>query len=239
MDWTRNAYANFHDGQFNMDLNTLMFISRHNKMPMAPKRAPNISLGPCYNCSKNHLIIDCLYPRQPRQTNAASVDPALARYCLECGIKYLVSDCPLNPEKKGKVALNLLETIPSSSDTESEGAKPFNVAMRAQSQQQETHLTIEEEKSERSSPNSWKARRQRQVATKKHRDEKAHEEEKDQKKESLLKGGSILAEKVFEPLKAMLDAYEARLRPNQTQEERYGAYSNPKIKTKCLEFFKE
>ena len=44
-------------------------------------------------------------------------------------------------------------------------------------------------------------------------------------------------EKVFEPLKAMLDAYEARLRPNQTQEERYRAYPDPEIETKCLEIF--
>ena len=35
----------------------------------------------------------------------------------------------------------------------------------------------------------------------------------------------------------MLDAYEARLRPNQTQEERYRAYPDPKIETKHLEFF--
>ena len=39
-------------------------------------------------------------------------------------------------------------------------------------------------------------------------------------------------EKVFESLKAMLDAYEARLRPNQTQEERYRAYLDPEIETK-------
>ena len=78
-----------------------------------------------------------------------------------------MSDCPLNPEKKGKVALNLLETIPSSSGNESKGSKPVNVVTRAQAQQQAAQPTIEEEKSKRSSPNSWKARRQRRVATKK------------------------------------------------------------------------
>ena len=124
------------DGQFNMDLNTLMFIARQNRMPMAPKRAPNLPLGPCFNCLENHLIKDCPYPRQPRQTNVNPTVPALARYCLECGIKHLVSNCPLNPKKKGKVALNLLETIPSSSGNKSEGAKPINVVMRAQAQQQ-------------------------------------------------------------------------------------------------------
>ena len=77
------------------------------------------------------------------------------------------------------------------------------------------------------------------MAAKKQREEKAQEEAKSEKKESLLEGGLVLAEKVFEPLKAMLDAYEARLRPNQTQEERYRAYLDPKIETKCLEIFRE
>ena len=46
-------------------------------------------------------------------------------------------------------------------------------------------------------------------------------------------------EKVFEPLKAMLDAYEARLKPNQTQEERYRAYPDLKIETKLLKIFQK
>ena len=100
------------------------------------------------------LIKDCPYPRQPRKTNATLTIPTLARYCLECGIKHLVLDCPLNLEKKGKVALNLLETIPSSSGAESEGAKPVNVVTRDQAQQQVAQPTIEEEKSKRSFPNS-------------------------------------------------------------------------------------
>ena len=161
------------------------------------------------------MIKDCPYPRQPRPNPTNNV-PTLARYCLECGIKHLVSDCPLNPKKKGKVALSLLETILSSSGNKSEGAKPVNVVTKAQAQEQVAQPMIEEGKSERSSPNSWKARRQRRVATKKRREEKAHEEAKDQKKKSLLEGGSVLAKKVFELLKAILDVYEARLRPNQT-----------------------
>ena len=88
-----------------------------------------------------------------------------------------MSDCPLNLENKGKVALNLLETISLSSGTKSKGSKPINVITRAQ--QQATQSKTKEENSKRSSPNSWKARRQRQVAAKKHRDEKAREEEKD------------------------------------------------------------
>ena len=47
-----------------------------------------------------------------------------------------------------------------------------------------------------------------------------------------MEGGSILVDKVFEPLKAMLDVYEDRLRPKQTNEERYRAYLNLEFKTK-------
>ena len=52
------------------------------------------------------------------------------------------------------------------------------------------------------------------MASKKRGEEKAQEEGKSQKKESLLEGGLVLVEKIFESFKAMLDAYEARLRPN-------------------------
>ena len=119
LDWPRNPQVSYIDSQFNMDLNTLIFIVGQNRMPMAPKRAPNLPLGPCFNYSENHMIKDCLYRRQPRQTNATLAIPTLARYCLECGIKHLVSDCSLNPYKKGKATLNLLETIPSSCGNES------------------------------------------------------------------------------------------------------------------------
>ena len=37
----------------------------------------------------------------------------------------------------------------------------------------------------------------------------------------------------------MLDLYEARLRPNQTNEERYRAYPDPELETKRLEVFQK
>ena len=57
------------------------------------------------------------------------------------------------------------------------------------------------------------------MAAKKHKEEKVLEEQKSQQGKSTPIGVSILGEKVFEPLKTMLDLYEARLRPNQTNEE--------------------
>ena len=179
LDWTRNLPVTFFEEKFSMDLNTLMFIANQARLPAAqgPKRAPNLPLGPCYNCTGDHLIKDCPYPRQPR-INPNNNVPVLARYYLDCGIKHLVSDCSLNPDKKGKATLNLLETIPSSSGNKSKDVKPVNVVTRAQALKDAAQQTEREEKSEKSSRSTWKARRQRRVDTKKLKEEKALEEQK-------------------------------------------------------------
>ena len=64
-EWERNPPVTFSKGQFNMDLNTLMFIDNQGRLPatQGPKQAPNLPLGPCYNFSRDHLIKDCSYPR--------------------------------------------------------------------------------------------------------------------------------------------------------------------------------
>ena len=48
-----------------------------------------------------------------------------------------------------------------------------------------------------------------------------------------------MADKIFEPLKTMLDLYEARLRSNQTDEEQYKAYLDLELETKQLEVFQK
>ena len=94
----RTPPLNFTDGQYSMDLNTLMFIAggQPPRPPMQPKRTPASPLGPCYRCGGEHLIRDCPELAQPRQTNAGLV-PALTWFCVDCGIKHLISDCPTNP----------------------------------------------------------------------------------------------------------------------------------------------
>ena len=64
VDWSRTPHVALPKGQFNMDLNTLTFIAGQTRMPMVPKRALNLPLGPCYKCSGDHLIRDCPHPRQ-------------------------------------------------------------------------------------------------------------------------------------------------------------------------------
>ena len=219
-EWMRNPLVTFLKCQFSMDLNTLMFIANQARLPVAqgPKQAPNLLLGPCYNYLGDHLIKDCPYLRQPRPNHAKNVS-TLARYCLECSIKHLVSDCSLNLDKKGKATLNLLETILLSSGNESEEVKSLKVVTEAQALKHGAQQMDGKEKSKKSSPSTWKARCQRRMATKKCKEEKALDEQKSQEGKSAPQGDLVLADKVFEPLKMMLDSYEARLRPNQTNEE--------------------
>ena len=57
--------------------------------------------------------------------------------------------------------------------------------------------------------------------------------------EEKCREGSSFVGQVLEPLRAMLDAFEARLKPNQTLEERIRAYPNPQLETKRLEIFQK
>ena len=97
---------------------------------------------------------------------------ALARYCLECGIKHLVSNCSLNLGRKGKATLNLLETIPSSSTNERKEVKSIKVVTRAQALKDKAHQIDGKENFENSSPSSWKSYCHRRMTTKKHKQEK-------------------------------------------------------------------
>ena len=75
----------------------------------------------------------------------------------------LVADCPHNPDKKGKTPLNTMSAISSPETTfvlsgeESEGVKPVNVVTQAQAQK--NPMKNEEIQMERSSRNTWKARK--------------------------------------------------------------------------------
>ena len=107
-------------------------------MPQASKNLQNAPQGPCYNCkSYDHWTKDSPSPRQPRPNLAI---PTLARYCLDCGIKHLVSNCLHNLDHKGKAPLNMIKFIPSPKTTptpsgeEIEGIKPLNLVTWAQAQ---------------------------------------------------------------------------------------------------------
>ena len=72
--------------------------------------------------------------------------------------------------------------------------------------------------------NSWKARRmRRQKKLKREKEEVAQKADKNEENESR-ESGSVLVDKVFEPLNAMLEAYEARLKTDQTLDERWNTY---------------
>ena len=133
----------------------------------------------------------------------------------------------------------LLETIPSSSGNESKDVKFVKVVTRAQALKDATQQTNGEEKFEKFSPSTWKACLQRRMAAKKCREEKALDDQKSQEGKSAPQGGFVLVDKVFKPLKTMLDSYDARLRLNQTNEECYKSYPDLELETKRLEVFQK
>ena len=94
------------------------------------------------------------------------------------------------------------------------------------------------EKSEKSSPSTWKARHQRRMAAKKCKEEKVLDEEKSQQGESAPQGGLVCAENFFEPLKMMLDSYEARLRQITQIRNNIGHTQIPRQKQKNLKSFR-
>ena len=142
--WMRSNPMNSQEQQFNMDYNMLIFIARHGRMSMAPKRAPNLPFGPCYNCLDNHFIKDFPHPRQPRQVPMANPIQNLARYCLECGIKHLVQYFTLSPKKNVKATLNLLDTIPSNGN-QCEEVILVMAMTRAQDQKKVAQPSFDEE----------------------------------------------------------------------------------------------
>ena len=60
-----------------------------------------------------------------------------------------------------------------------------------------------------------------------------------QEEDKYIEGSILASGQVLEPLRAMLDAFKARLKPNQTLKERSRAYPDPQLKTKWLEIFQK
>ncbi|MCO5552365.1 hypothetical protein L7F22_005876 [Adiantum nelumboides] len=169
-DW-RSPPVLFLEHQYNMDYNTLMFIAgqgRQQQPNAYAKEAPNAPLGPCYNCAGDHLIKDCPYPRQVKPAETTSI-PMLARFCIECGIKHLVVDCPSNPEKNKQTHTHIhsVTVHPSGSSDENIETVSVEAITRAQAranaevQTEADALTSESGRIARR--NYWRTRRMKQA----------------------------------------------------------------------------
>ncbi|MCO5571299.1 hypothetical protein L7F22_025037 [Adiantum nelumboides] len=71
-----------------------------------------------------------------------------------------------------------------------------------------------------------------QEELKQHREKNASIVEPNKSPRKASSGGSVLVDKVLEPLNVALEAYEARLKPKQTLEERQMRYPNPELQCK-------
>ena len=233
--------------------------------PRPYRQAPNPGAqappGPCYTCHGDHWVRDC--PVEKKNVNADVIP--LVRYCVDCGIKHIVQDCPVLAEKKQKTTLNYVEVIPSSSQpsssSETEPIVPLNVITRAQAQaqklQEERNLETAVSEGSHKTKGSWKARRERRAASKKRKERaRAAETPKEgqgeppqpieiqdervnlePKPNAERPAGSVLADKHFEPLDALLQAYEARLKPLETLEERWRKYPDPTVEARQLDIY--
>lgn len=218
-------------------------LSRQGGQPgPRPYESGGTPLGPCFHCGEAHWVRDCPYPRKEKPE--VPVFPPLTRYYIDCGIKHLVQDCPMNHNVKGKGSanFNLITMIPStgsSSSSESDTVVPVNVLTRAQAKatteiEQEKEEVTPSGSTEKGKCESWKVRCERREASCRTQKEKsAHEEPKENQSVEIQKEnnpleetkykssrGSVLADKHFEALEGMLKAYEARLKPPKTLEER-------------------
>ena len=179
-----------------------------------------------------------------------------------CGLWYQAPSArlPIKVEAKGKTTLNYIEVLPSSntpSSSETDVVVPVKVITRAQAKAQndvrrnETEPTPSE--GTKKTKETWKARRARRAASRRKLNDKLKETAIETKAESVKTGeiqepsevnekkqpaGSVLAEKHFEPLDALLQAYEARLKPFQTMEERWKNFPDPALEARQLELFK-
>ena len=97
---------------------------------------------------------------------------------------------------------------------------PINMVTIAQKLKDAKVQIVDEERPTESSKNSWNDRQECRAAAQKCREEKTIKDTKVHESNEKPKEGSVFAGQILEPLKAMLDAYEARLRPHQSQKER-------------------
>ncbi|MCO5612074.1 hypothetical protein L7F22_066336 [Adiantum nelumboides] len=185
---------------------------------------------PCYKCGGNHWAKSCSRIQ-------------IIGYCLDCGITHVVPNYPEYPKKQGKTTMNVVGVLPSSKGSEAEPKIPMKVVTRAQAKENAKDQVDEEKDQQpkqgeiasvsvKTGRKSWKAKRKKakakheqkqstlvaelsqvQEELKLHREKKASIMEPNKAPRAISSGGSMMVDKVLEPLDAALEAYEARLKP--------------------------
>ncbi|MCO5559225.1 hypothetical protein L7F22_012820 [Adiantum nelumboides] len=224
---------------------------------------------PCYNCGEPHWVRECPHPRKdklaipglPPLTRYCTIC-GINHLVQDCPLNPHVKG-------KAPVVLNLIDMKPSTgmpSSSKSDVLIPLKVITRVQAKARDKHrienkgeVTPSESSKKSKKKESWKARRERRAASRKHQKQNTQGEKNEtkentpnlgkelpgetnnenQKETERQPAGLVLAEKHFEPLDAVLQAYEARLKPLETLEERWKHYPDPAIETRQLEIFKQ
>ena len=122
---------------------------------------------------------------------------------------------------------------------------PVNVITRAQAKENPEPIADKPAKIpvKKRKNKSWRERKARLVAKKLKEEEAKRLKKENQNKTSSSnnskhKGGSVLADKIFEPLDTLLMAYESKLRPSETMEVQWEKYPDPELEKRRFEICK-
>ena len=191
------------------------------------------SIEPCMEDPKNHGKGDHHAKQVEKAAPREGAWPKVLRYCSACGNDHLSSDCPLRPvprEPLKETSLNMVETIPSSSNIETTS---LNIVTRTQAKQQgvkelDTLETKTKPKKRKRRKTKMPPKSDDEENGNKNSNELQNEPQilpKEISKTSL--GGSMLMEKVNENLEALLKAFDARIMSNTILPPKLQKYPNP------------
>ena len=231
------------------EANPLMLLGPQPGLPSQGRQPMNAQSGPCFDCGGDHLARDCPRKMQSSGPPLPRFSP-IERYCPGCCVDHFPKDCKNKlPDKAGstsRTSLNFIEVIPSPPTSEGETDKiSLKVVTRAQAKidaQVQTDESGDSAKPARKRKTRRKVRSKKAESVKNDSKEEREQTGKKQKsadephpsaKEQMLtssgtsSGGSVIVDKVYEPLQAALDAYNSRIAALVELPKKLQEYPNP------------
>ncbi len=235
-----------HDCSHQVETNSMMLVGPMSS-PYPPRRSAPMPQGvKCYDCGGDHYVKDC--PNRLSQSQRQRLPP-IERYCVGCCQEHFPKECPSKPKdvinQGPKTSMNYIGIVPSPSNSESETERvSLNVVTRAQTKQKQPETKMETSKSKskkrtkkrtrsKGSKKSKQEPQQSKESLEQPSDERGETEEPRVPKEDKVSskpssGGSMIVDKVNEPLQAALDAHDSRITPLTVIPKKLQEYPNPR-----------
>ncbi|MCO5567857.1 hypothetical protein L7F22_021553 [Adiantum nelumboides] len=221
----------------------MYFVANQGVRPPMGRPMIKPKTGNCYNCGvDDNWKNECPMPDK----NIKPVEPFCTKCCKKGG--HFPKDCAKNPMNKQKAMVDVVEVILSSS-TKSEPIVPVKVITRAQAKKKK-HNSFDESKSTKSSSQRAKKRRSQRYELRKQKQQEQIEkkskklfQEKEKKSEgeiketSIISGGFILVDKIFELINAALEAFQAGHKAGQNMENKWKNYPSSDMEAAKLDAY--